>query len=442
MAWVVQTAVALTSSLDIAMLAKATIVLALGLAALPLARRARAAVRHLLMAATFGTVLVLPLIVGVVPAITIHVPTAAAERVASIASNEASSRSLPSFATLLRSVWAAGTTLLLVLLAIDLRRLRRIRRSGLPWPAQNDLLRSLAVTSGVRRSVDVLLHEAVSAPLTCGVWRPAILVPVDASEWQEADLRRALVHELEHVRRGDWATQLIARLVCACYWFHPLVWMAWGRLRLEAERACDDAVLQCAECTEYAEQLVSLARRLSTYALPSLAMADRSDLSARVGALLDGTRRRGRVGYATTATVVGLASLVVLLVTSVRAIAAPAASLTVINAAQPARRGIVASRLPDRAVPAPALTRPQVTRVAPAPTTRQRARRPISDRSTVWRDSAGFAQSIRSVIERPSGGSATAERTIIHSSTASGTATNSGSASSSAHSDARRDSNH
>ena len=154
-----------------------------------------------------------------------------------------SHRSLPSFATLLRFLWAAGAMLLLVLLAIELRRLRALRRGGLPWLGQNELIRSLAVTSGVHRSVDVLLHEAVSAPLTCGVWRPTILLPMDASDWREADLRRALVHELEHVRRGDWATQLLARVVCACYWFHPLVWMAWGRLRLEAERACAGDVL-------------------------------------------------------------------------------------------------------------------------------------------------------------------------------------------------------
>ena len=40
-----------------------------------------------------------------------------------------------------------------------------------------------------------------------------IVLPSDASEWAEADLRRALVHELEHARRGDWATQL-ARSCC------------------------------------------------------------------------------------------------------------------------------------------------------------------------------------------------------------------------------------
>ena len=82
----------------------------------------------------------------------------------------------------------------------------------------------------------------------------------------------------------------------ACYWFHPLVWIAWRRLCLEAERACDDAVVQCSAHTDYAEQLVSLAERLTAQPQPALGMAKRSDLSARVSALLDARQRRGQAG--------------------------------------------------------------------------------------------------------------------------------------------------
>ena len=110
-------------------------------------------------------------------------------------------------------------------------------------------------------------------------------------------MRRALVHELEHARRFDWPVQILARVTCAFYWFHPLAWVAWRSLRLEAERACDDAVVRSSNNADYAEQLVGLARRL-TGAGPrlSLAMAGRSDLSARVSALLDSRQRRGRAG--------------------------------------------------------------------------------------------------------------------------------------------------
>lgn len=174
----------------------------------------------------------------------------------------------------------------------------------------------------MRKSVEILLHEDIHAPLTCGSLTPAIVVPADARHWPEADLRRALVHELEHVRRGDWATQVAARAVCALYWFHPLVWLAWRRLGLEAERACDDAVLRRAEGTDYAEQLVTLARRMSTCEVPlMLCMAKRSHLSTRVSAILDATQRRNGTGWLAQAVAMLVTVAAVIAIAPVRAVA-------------------------------------------------------------------------------------------------------------------------
>jgi beta-lactamase regulating signal transducer with metallopeptidase domain len=134
--------------------------------------------------------------------------------------------------------------------------------------------------------------------MTCGVLNPAIVLPSNAEKWELEDLNRALIHELEHVRRLDRVSQCLARSVSAVYWFHPLVWIAWRRLTLEAERSCDDAVLGRSEPTAYADQLVRLAQRLSTAAKPPLlAMANRADLAARVGAILDGRSGVGGLGH-------------------------------------------------------------------------------------------------------------------------------------------------
>jgi hypothetical protein len=116
--------------------------------------------------------------------------------------------------------------------------------------------------------------------------------------------------------------QIVARTVSAFYWFHPLVWTAWRRLCLEAERSCDDAVVLSEERTDYAEQLVTLAQRMSaTPAQPMLGMANRSDLSTRVTAVLDDRLKRGRASFAFAAGTVAAAALVVLTIAPVKAIA-------------------------------------------------------------------------------------------------------------------------
>jgi beta-lactamase regulating signal transducer with metallopeptidase domain len=270
-----EAAVALGRLVELSILGKATIILMIGLTIVMLSRRARASVRHLLLTATLAAVLALPLIVLAAPEVIIGVPASqasestdlrpAAPSVALTAptgaslpnrATESAPWSLPSWLTIVRAVWLAGAFLLLAQLAVDLRRLYRTRRDGLPWLERRELMQSLASECGIRRNVEVLLHEGIPGPLTCGIWRPAILLPDEASEWNEADLRRAIVHELEHVRRGDWAIQLAARATCVLYWFHPLVWVAFRRLSLEAERAADDAVVRSAEHTEYIDELL------------------------------------------------------------------------------------------------------------------------------------------------------------------------------------------
>src|SRR5262249_41305848 len=169
--------------------------------------------------------------------------------------------------------------------------------------------------------VDVLLYDAVTGPMTCGIVRPMIVFPPDAESWSDAALQRALIHELEHVRRRDSVTHVVARLVCAMYWFHPLVWISWRRLCLEAERACDDAVLRHSEAPEYAEQLLTIAEQMTSASrTPLPALARRSDLRLRVAAVLDATQHRGRAGTVCITIALGAAVLLVGVISPLRAV--------------------------------------------------------------------------------------------------------------------------
>jgi uncharacterized protein (TIGR03435 family) len=331
-------------------LVKVTIVLGLALAGARLARGSRAAVRHLMLASAFGIIALLPVASIVVPAVPIAIPVDAVASAVPVLAGpldavpaaagpvgtaavitpaipRAPWLSVPVFTLVL---WAAGAAIFALSIMTGLWQVRAIRRRALPWRRAQALVDDFARDAGIRRPVDAVVHESISGPMTCGFVKPAIILPPDARTWAEDDLRRAIVHELEHVHRGDAISRCVARLACACYWFHPVVWIAWRQLDLEAERACDDAVLRRvpaespagADPAAYADQLVGLARRLSSGSnSPLLAMASRHDLTARVRALLDARQRRGPAGTRWIVLAGGVAVLLVTTMSPLRLVA-------------------------------------------------------------------------------------------------------------------------
>ena len=208
--------------------------------------------------------------------------------------------------------WLSLALLLLSRLAIANARVSSWQRSSLAmedarWLA---LLRKLSRQYGIERPVVLLENAETDVPVTWGIVYPVILLPSTAAQWDEEQRIAVLTHELAHVKRFDALTQLVAQLALALLWFHPLVWMAVRRMRLEREHACDDFVLVAgARASRYADDLLGFARRLTRPTAPAsaaLAMARRSELEGRLLAILDpatkrSTVRRARVGVLTLA---------------------------------------------------------------------------------------------------------------------------------------------
>jgi uncharacterized protein (TIGR03435 family) len=381
------------------LLLKATLVAVLVLLATRLGRRYAASVRHLMLAAGFFVVLALPgamvlaqaaglempLVVAMtqpvmadaVPAPDIDMAVTARPMAAdpsTTASGSAAWWESLSLREVLLAVWTLGALISMAPIAIGLLQMRRYRRFGMPARRdQATLLRRLAADARMSRPIRLLAHESIAGPLTYGIVRPVVFLPRDSNAWTPDALRRALVHELEHIRRGDWLIHCASRLVCALYWFHPLIWVMWRQLALEAERACDDAVLREAEATQYADQLVDLAERLSLEERrPLLAMAGRDELMTRISAVLDPTLPRARAGLASVG--IGLAALLV--ICAVAPLRAVSLSLPQVAAAvftsEVAPPLVAPVEVPGVPAPAPRVlaTPAQVTPAAPPPAER------------------------------------------------------------------------
>ena len=322
--------------------AKVTVVTAMAILVAAAARRARASVRHAIYASLFIALLLLPLAGRFVPKTELPIlpsspsataPAAVEAAVSPVDSPAATpardtNRDLPSLTSLAVAIYTAGVGAMLLALLAGVHRLGRWSRRADVWLDGMRVASEIAAESSIRRAVLVVTCREVSVPFTFGFWRQTIVMPAAALSWSDDAVRRALRHELEHVRRDDWAMQLVARIACAVYWPHPFVWIAWRRFCVEAERACDDAVLSDADAAEYATQLVTLARKMSPpRTLPALAMASRSRLSERVTAILDPGRARGPQSRAAVMLIAGVMTAVVMTFGSVHLVAAVSAGM-------------------------------------------------------------------------------------------------------------------
>lgn len=212
--------------------------------------------------------------------------------------------------------WLAIAGLILARILFGMVWMWRLARRAEPLSGPAWLLPLGRVTErlGLRTAVRVVRSDAATMPVTCGVLRPAVVLPEESEAWTEERREAVLLHELAHVRRGDLATHLIAWVACSLYWFHPLAWIAARRLRHESERACDDLVLGAGtRASEYASHLLDIMRSAGRGSAPAAAvpMAQKSSFEGRLLAILEpGVARQALTGRRKATVAAGLALVV------------------------------------------------------------------------------------------------------------------------------------
>lgn len=294
---------------------KITLILSIAFLVVAVLRRNSSAMRHHVWAAAIIATLLLPFCIALLPAwhsTALANTTAALTSARSVAPATAvpvlpkiivnalaGSSQFNAFAVAVLTFWVFGLLLVSTRLFVGLSRLAWLSARSKPlfedvW--MHDVL-NLSNSFGVSRSVRLLECSGTrTMPLTCGVFRPIVILPGGAALWTAGRRRIVLSHELAHIARHDWLVQICAELVCALYWFHPLVWLTAARLRQESERACDDAVLHSGIApTHYASQLLDLARTLRNPGRAwstALAIARPTNLERRFAAMLSSSVNR------------------------------------------------------------------------------------------------------------------------------------------------------
>jgi Zn-dependent protease with chaperone function len=145
-----------------------------------------------------------------------------------------------------------------------IERLRRSATAEAPAAVRASFLR-IAAAMGLRREVLLRVSSAIAGPVTVGVLRALVLLPLSAAaSLSMEEMEVVLAHELAHVRRADFLWNLLQALAETLFFFHPAVWWVSARIRYERELCCDDIALEfCADPLVYAHALFRLEEQRS-----------------------------------------------------------------------------------------------------------------------------------------------------------------------------------
>ncbi|MCL2360537.1 MAG: M56 family metallopeptidase [Defluviitaleaceae bacterium] len=154
--------------------------------------------------------------------------------------------------TILFWIWLVGAILALIYAAVSAILLHTRFRDAV---SRTDLDKYIG------RTAVVYVSSYASGPLTYGIFRPRIILPLSVDEMDDNAIEYMLLHELQHIHNRDALINLIWILALALHWFNPLVWLGWINLRRDIETKIDADVVKligAEQRTGYAQTLLNM----------------------------------------------------------------------------------------------------------------------------------------------------------------------------------------
>ena len=307
--------------------AKSVLIVALGIAGMLCLQRTSAAIRHMVGIVTIVALFLLPALSLVLPrwevfpgrdheasnpsldsaSVKVIAPgSQQPTRITSFVEQTTSQSATPSLArpkpfdiaSALLLIWLIGILVSLGPSIIGLISLWNLRRRAdlVTDRSWLELLDHISARLRLKRRVLLMKTGSRRMPMTWGLFRARVLLPEEADNWTVEWRRAVLLHEMAHVKRWDYLTNLLAQIACSLYWFNPLVWLLARSMVAEREQACDDVVLQQGTKADgYAQQIIELAGRVKRRTLasfPAVPMARPTRLETRIRAIVDADRTR------------------------------------------------------------------------------------------------------------------------------------------------------
>lgn len=150
------------------------------------------------------------------------------------------------YSTWIVFIWFIVFIVKCIRMAGDLRQVYRVRNYQTISPPEiwQKRVSELQASLRIKRSVKLLESRLVTIPSVTGFFKPVILVPVGLlNNIPQDQVEAILLHELAHIRRSDYAVNLMQTFIEILFFFNPgILWIS-SLLKDERENCCDDLAI-------------------------------------------------------------------------------------------------------------------------------------------------------------------------------------------------------
>ncbi len=163
-------------------------------------------------------------------------------------------------------VWMVGATVMLLRAGIKVAGAENLRRSCQPLDDERmvALVAEARQAVGLVRKIRVAVTDKLTSPAVVGVIVPTLILPLSLfTALTPEQIRFILLHELAHIRRGDYFANLFQLFAEALLFFNPAVWWISQQIRREREVCCDALAIELSGApADYARTLVRVAENI------------------------------------------------------------------------------------------------------------------------------------------------------------------------------------
>jgi beta-lactamase regulating signal transducer with metallopeptidase domain len=159
--------------------------------------------------------------------------------------------------------WLGGAAVMLARAGSLVMEAEKLRRGSCPLEneAVLQLIEEARRKLGLARRIQVVVTEQLTSPAVMGLVTPVLILPLSlVTTLPPGQVQLILLHELAHIRRGDYLVNLCQLLTESLLFFNPAVWWISRQIRQEREACCDAlAIALAGEPLQYARTLAQVA---------------------------------------------------------------------------------------------------------------------------------------------------------------------------------------